>query len=301
MRKIKKMCWQDKLFVTIVYLILAIIIVAMIYPLIFVVSASISDPKMVSAGEVVLFPKGITFLGYEMALKNKSLLIGYANSIFYTFVGTFLNMLATIPCAYALSRREMKGRGIVLGILMFTMYFSGGTVPTFLNVFQLGLLDTRTILLIFNLINVSNLIIARTFFAAVPLELTEAAFIDGANDGHCFFMVVLPVSKAIMGVLSLYYAVNHWNTYFTAMLFLDDETKFPLQLVLRKILIQAQSAAEILDGASLEEITRAMKAADAASALKYSTIVLAAVPMLILYPFVQKYFEKGILIGSVKG
>lgn len=302
-RKIKfsKMAWNDKIFVTSVTLILIILFVVMLYPLVFVLSASISDPKLVSAGEVILLPKGLNFDGYLRAFEYESLWTGYANTLFYTVVGTTCNLLVTIPCAYALSRRQLKGRGVIMAMFMVTMYFSGGTIPNYLNVVDLGLLNTRAILLISGLVNVSNLIVTRSFFASVPEELIEAASIDGANDGQCFVQVVLPVSKAVIGVMALYYAVAHWNNYFTAMIYLEDSSKYPLQLVLRRILVQAQTAAQLLEGSSLNALKEAMAAAEIANSLKYCVIILSTLPMLILYPFIQKYFEKGVMIGSVKG
>lgn len=303
MKKFKMMKWQDRLFVTLNSLILAVIFLVTLYPMIFVLSASISDPQAVSAGKMVLFPVGFTLHGYQHLLKYSEIWIGYANAIFYTVVGTVMDVAVTIPAAYALSRRDMRGRNIIMGLFLFTMYFSGGLIPGYLNVQSLGLLNTRAIMLISGLLSVYNLIVSRTFFAnSIPWELHEAAQIDGASDIKTFSSIVLPLSKPIMAVMALYYGVGHWNTYFNAMIYLKDRAKFPLQLFLREILLQSKAASSALMSTADAEAVKALLAQqDTANLLKYAVIVVSTIPMLIIYPFIQKYFAKGVMIGSIKG
>ena len=302
-KKRMKMCVSDKIFMSITYLILGLIFVLTLYPMIFVLSASFSDPKMVSAGKMILWPEGINLDGYGYLLKYKDIWVGYANTFLYTIGGTILDLLVTIPAAYALSRKDLKGRGFLMGIFVVTMYFGGGLIPGYLNVKSLGLLNTRAVLMILGMVSTYNLIVARTFFAStIPWELHEAAYLDGASDFKTFMKVVMPLSKPILAVMTLYYGEGHWNTYFNAMVYLRDNTKHPLQLVLRQILIQADvMSSTLMDSADVETMKALLAQADMANQLKYAVIVVATVPMLILYPFLEKYFAKGVMIGSVKG
>ena len=302
-KKRLKMCTSDKIFVSITYLILGLVCFLTLYPMIFVLSASFSDPKMVSAGKMILWPVGINLDGYEYLLKYKDIWVGYANTFLYTIGGTILDLLVTIPAAYALSRKDLKGRGFLMGIFVVTMYFGGGLIPNYLNVKSLGLLNTRAVLMILGMVSTYNLIVARTFFAStIPWELHEAAYLDGASDFKTFMKVVMPLSKPILAVMTLYYGEGHWNTYFNAMVYLRDNTKHPLQLVLRQILIQADvMSSTLMDSADVETMKALLAQADMANQLKYAVIVVATVPMLILYPFLEKYFAKGVMIGSVKG
>lgn len=294
---------KDRVFLCINYTLLVLAFIVTLYPIIFVFSASISDPHAVASGKMILWPMGITFQGYEELMKYKDIWVGYANSIFYTGLGTVLNLLATIPAAYALSRKDLKGRGIIMGLFIFTMYFSGGLIPTYLNMKSFHLLDTRAIMLLSGLVSTYNLIVSRTFFAnSIPWELHEAAQIDGASDFQTFGKIILPLSKPIMAVMTLYYGVAHWNSYFNAMIYLKDRSKFPLQLFLREILLQAQAAASsVMEGADAETLKALLAQQDTANLLKYGVIVVATLPMLIIYPWMQKYFAKGVMIGSVKG
>lgn len=294
---------KDRVFLCINYLFLAIAFLVTLYPMIFVLSASISDPHAVASGKMILWPVGITFSGYEHLMQYKDIWTGYANSIFYTVLGTIFNLAATIPAAYALSRKDLPGRGAIMGLFIFTMYFSGGLIPAYLNMKSFQLLNTRTIMLLSGLLSVYNLIVSRTFFAnSIPWELHEAAQIDGASDLQIFGKIILPLSKPIMAVMMLYYGVDHWNTYFNAMIYIKDRSKFPLQLFLREILLQAQAAASsIVEGADAETLKAMLAQQDTANLLKYGVIVVATLPMLIMYPWMQKYFAKGVMIGSVKG
>lgn len=294
---------KDRVFLCVNYLFLAIAFLVTLYPLVFVLSASISDPHAVASGKMILWPVGITFSGYEHLMQYKDIWAGYANSIFYTVIGTILNLAATIPAAYALSRKDLPGRRVIMGLFLFTMYFSGGLIPAYLNMKSFQLLNTRAVMLLSGVVSVYNLIVSRTFFAnSIPWELHEAAQIDGASDLQTFGKIILPLSKPIMAVMMLYYGVGHWNTYFNAMIYIKDRSKFPLQLFLREILLQAQAAASsIVEGADAETLRAMLAQQDTANLLKYGVIVVATLPMLIMYPWMQKYFAKGVMIGSVKG
>mgnify|MGYP001033099238 CR=1 FL=1 len=295
----------DRTFVIVMYVVLILLLIVMLYPLIFVISASFSNPKAVAGGRMILWPVEPSLDGYRYLMQYTEIWSGYVNTFFYTIVGTLLNLAATLPCAYAMSRRDLKGRGFLMVFFMVTMYFSGGLIPGYLNVKQLGLLDTRTVILIGGLVSTYNLIVCRTYFmSSIPMEIQEAAIIDGCDDFQIFNKIVFPLSKAITVVMALYYGVGRWNSYFTEMIYLKDRGKYPLQLFLREILTKstfAQTAMAEGKTFSVEEMMALIKQADTANMLKYGIIVLSTAPMLLIYPFLQKYFEKGVMIGSVKG
>lgn len=294
----------DLAFVICNFTLLALVFIVTLYPMIFVLSASFSQPSAVSTGKMILFPINPTLSGYEYIFQYREIWLGYANTIFYTVAGTFLNLAFTLPCAYALSRKDMIGKGFIMTLFIITMYFSGGLIPSYLNIDSLGLINTRSIMLIGGLVSTFNVIVARTFFAnSIPWELHEAARIDGCSDFKIFSRIILPLSKPIIVVLLLYYGIGHWNSYFDAMIFLKDRTLYPLQLFLREILIQGSFASTaIAEGsADAEAIAGLLKQQDTANLIKYGIIVVSTVPMLIIYPFLQKYFSKGVMIGSVKG
>lgn len=294
---------SDLVFEGVTVLFLILVCVVSLYPMIFVVSASISDPYMVGTGRMLLFPVGITWEGYKTLLAYKDLWVGYGNTIFYTLFGTVCDLMVTLPCAYSLSRKDFAPRNKVMLFFMFTMFFSGGMIPSYLNVLSLGLVDTRAFILIHGMVSVHNLIVCRTFFAnTIPWEMQEAAKLDGASDFGIFTKVILPLSKPILVVMSLYYGVGHWNSYFTEMIYLKDRAKFPLQLILKEILADAKLSANALaDMSEMEDVLAMMKQQDTANLLKYGVIVAATLPMMLIYPLLQKYFEKGVMIGSVKG
>lgn len=268
------------------------------YPLIYVLSASISNPEQVASGEVILLPKGFTLEGYQRVFQDENIVTGYANTIFYTVVGTLVNLIVTVPAGYALARKTMPGRKILMTYFLIPMYFSGGLIPTFLVVNQLGLYNTWAVIPLLYAFVMYYCIICRTFFAGMPKELEEASIIDGCTPIQTFFRVILPLSKALIGVMVLYFAVERWNTYFAAMIYLKDQNKFPLQLVLRRILILEQTSSEMLSASG--EGAAAVKF-QLKELIKYAVIVVSSLPVLVLYPFVQKYFEQGVMIGSVKG
>ena len=279
-----------------VHVIAGFLLLIVLYPLIVVVSSSVSDPALVATGKVILLPKGLNLEGYKAVFKNPDIMIGYANTIFYTVVGTIINLIVTVPAGYALTKNKVPGRNLFMTMFMITMYFSGGLIPTFLLVNSLGLYNTRWILVILGAFSTYNCIICRSFFAAMPQELEEAAEIDGCNPLRTFIQIILPLSKALLGVMVLYFGVAHWNSYFNAMIYIKEDSMQPLQVFLRRILILAQTAMNVEEGG---EWAAAM--ADREALIRYAVIVVSSAPLLIIYPFLQKYFDKGVLIGSVKG
>lgn len=284
------------IFDIVIYFIAAFLFLIVAYPLILVVSCSISDPGLVATGQVLFWPKGINVEGYKQLLNNPNILIGYGNTIFYTVFGTLVNLAVTIPAGYVLSKTMVPGTKLFTGLFMFTMYFSGGMIPTFLLVNKLGLYNTRAVLLILGAFSTYNCIICRSFFVGLPTELEEAARIDGCSPLGIFFKVVLPLSKALLGVMVLYFGVAHWNGYFNAMIYINEDVKQPLQVFLRRILVLAQISANMDEAGDY-----AAHLADMEALIRYAVIVVSSAPLLILYPFLQKYFDKGVLIGSVKG
>lgn len=290
----------DKIFNIVNGVLITLFVLVVLYPLYFVVIASFSNPNLVAAGEVWFYPKSPTLDAYKTVFQNNSIVTGYLNTIFYTVFGTLFNLALTLPAAYALSKRHFVGRNVMMFLITFTMYFSGGMIATYLTVKNLGLLNTRWALIIPAGVSTYNLIVCRTFFAnGVPAEVEEAAIIDGCSTFQVFFQIVMPLSKALVGVMALYYGVAHWNSYFTALLYLTNaRDKIPLGLVLREILILNTMKAAA--GASVDE-ELALYYANLANLLKYALIVVSAAPLLIVYPFLQKYFDKGVMLGSVKG
>jgi len=297
---VKRETTGDKIFLTANGFIMLIVLAIVLYPLIYIVSASVSDPVSVSNGDMWLFPKGFTFEGYERVFRNMDIWTGYRNTIFYTIVGTFLNLVFTIPCAYALSRRDLVGRQIVIGIFVFTMFFGGGLIPYYLLVKNLHMVNSPLALLIPGSVSVWNIVITRTFFqSTIPRELEEAAGIDGCTNGKLFVSVILPLSAPIIAVMALFYGVGHWNSYFNALIFLSDRDWFPLQLILREILIINQMDTSAMIGGTNAEAQAAQ--ARIAEIVKYAVIIVSTLPVIAAYPLLQRYFVKGIMIGSVKG
>ncbi len=288
---------EDRILYGICYFFLALILIATIYPLVFVLSSSFSSGTAVTSGKVLLWPVDFSLTGYRIVFSYRIVWVGYANTIFYTVVGTALNVVLTTLAAYPLSRRDFHGRGFYMTLFMITMFFSGGLIPKYILMSNLNFLDTRWAIILDAAVSVTNLIIMRTFFQnSIPGELLEAARMDGISDIQYLFKIVLPLSKTIMAVIIMYYAVAHWNSYFSAMLYLRTRELRPLQMVLRDILNASKiDLSEISDAELLAEMT------GATDVMRYALIVVAAVPILCVYPFIQKYFEKGVMIGSVKG
>ncbi|WP_419871690.1 carbohydrate ABC transporter permease [Candidatus Pristimantibacillus sp. PTI5] len=293
---------RDKLFLVCnyIYVFLAFIIVA--YPVIYMISASISDPKLVGSGEMWLWPKGITFEGYQRVFQNASIWTGYGNTILYTVVGTAINLFVTLPAAYALSRKDFLGRNFFMGMFMVTMFFGGGLVPSYLLVKELGMVNTMWAIVIPSAASIWNIIVSRTFFqSSIPKELQEAAQIDGCTNIRLFFKIILPLSMPIIAVMALFYGVGNWNSYFSALIYLNDAVKYPLQLVLRQILVLQEMSAQ--GGGTIDASTASAlnNKAEIAALVKYSVIIVATAPIIAIYPFLQRYFVQGVMIGSVKG
>ena len=295
--KRKKQTLDDIIFDVLITVVAVILLVIFIYPLYYLVIASLSDMDAVFTGRVKFWIVDFSLDSYKELMNRSDIWRGYMNSIFITGVGTVVNLIMTVLGAYVLSCPEFLPRNIIMKLITFTMFFGGGLIPTFLLIQKLGLYDSLWALIIPGAVSVHNLIIARTFFQGnIPNELREAAFLDGCSHTRLLMDVVLPLSKAIVAVLALYYGVGHWNSYFNAMIYLKNDDLAPLQLVLRRILLSASSAENT--GADLATIIRQVHLAEQ---LKYSSVIVASVPALIAYPFVQKYFVKGVMIGSIKG
>ncbi|MGW7160696.1 carbohydrate ABC transporter permease [Paenibacillus taichungensis] len=287
----------DRIFNIVNHFLLIIITLIVIYPLVFVLSASFSDLQAVLRGEMFLWPKGINLHSYEKIFQNKDILRGYTNTLIYTSVGTLINLVMTILAAYPLSRKDFIGRNAIMALFVFTMFFSGGLIPTYLLIKNLGMLNTFWVMIIPNAVSIWNIIIMRTFFQqSIPNELHEAATIDGCSNIQTLTRIILPLSMPIIAVTILFYAVGHWNAFFNAMLYLSDKDKFPLQLILREILIQGQTNDMVK--MSTES---AIKQQREVEGIKYAVLVVANIPVLLLYPFLQRYFVKGVMIGAIKG
>ena len=287
---------SDRVFHALVIVLSIMCFIVILYPLWFVVIASISNSDLVNQGKVVFLPKDIRFYGFEQIFKDDRILVGYKNTILYVVGGTLLNMIVTMPAAYALSRPDFRPRNAIMLYFVFTMYFSGGLVPMYMQINKLGLINTPWILLVMVLINTYNLIIARTFIQnSIPVDLYESATLDGATHFRIFWSIVLPLSKAIISVEILYYAMFHWNDYFNALIYTSNTAIQPLQMVLRRILLQNEAFANGNGG------VQGGYAQSSADQVKYAVMIVSTVPILCVYPFVQKYFEKGVMIGAVKG
>ena len=287
---------MDRTFDIMNYVILTICFLVVAYPLYFVVIASISDPVDVNAGRVILYPVKTTMDGYRRILEYKSFFTGYRNTLVYTGVGTLVNMLLTVPAAYALSRKDLVGRNFFMMMIAFTMIFSAGLNPTYLHIRDLGLIDTMWALILPGAVSTWNLIVARTFFQqSIPDDLLEAAQLDGATNAQFFAQIVLPLSKSILAVLVLFYAVGHWNTYSNALYYIISDDKRPLQLVLRSILFENTMGDMVEDASNLAAQQRL------GDLIKYGIIIASSLPLMILYPFLQRYFIQGVMIGAVKG
>ena len=295
--KFKNSSAGDKAFIILVYVLLSAVMLIVLYPLIYIVSASFSDPQAVVSGKVMLWPVDVTLRGYKAVFRNPKILTGFMNSFIYMGVGTVVNLIMTMLCAYPLSRKEFTARNKIAALFVFTMYFSGGLMPTYMIVNKLGLINTRWAMIIPSAMSTYNMIIARTYMVnSIPDELYEAAQIDGCSPFKYLLKVVVPLCKPILAVLTLYYGIAKWNNYFDAMLYINDASLQPLTIVLREILIQNQ-----IDPTMLTDASAIAKLQGMTELLKYAVIVVASVPVLAIYPFVQKYFVKGVTIGSVKG
>lgn len=289
----------DKIFNWVNIVIISVFTLLVLYPLLFVVFASLSDPRQIFDDVLLLWPKGFTLDGYKRVLGNQDIWMGFKNAAIYTVLGTAVNVVMTTLAAYPLSRKDFKGRQVVTILFTFTMFFSGGLIPSYIVNQSLGIVNTAWVMIIPGAISVYNMIIMRTYFQQnIPLELEESSFIDGATDLQLLLKVVLPLSTPIIAVMMMFYGVGRWNSYFDAMIYLSDRELFPLQLILREILVQNQmgdSVNQIMMNANQSEVN-ALK-----QSIKYTVVVISSVPVLIFYPIVSKYFEKGIMVGAIKG
>jgi len=286
----------DSIFTGLMYFALSCVLILILYPLIYVVSASLSDPVALVNGKVWLLPAGLNFKAYGHVFENRDIWLGYRNTVFYTTCGTAINLVLTIMAAYPLSRRDWRGRKFFMVALVITMFFSGGLIPTYLVVKRLGMVNRIWAMLIPNAINTFNVIVMRSFFqTTIPDELKDSAFIDGCSNTKILLYIVLPLSGPILAVTILFYGVYHWNDFFTALIYLSKRRLFPLQLILREILIQSQTEDMVeLEAGHLERILES-------EVLKYAVILISSLPMLILYPFLQRFFVKGVMVGAIKG
>lgn len=290
----------DRIFDTVNNLIMAVILLVTIFPLWFVIIASFSDPDAINRGEVIFWVKDFDMIGYEKTFGEKSIWVGYYNTIVYTLGAVVITLIVSLPFAYALSRKEFRIRKLLTVLMLITWYFQGGLIPMFLLVRSLGLYNTRFIIMLLGAFGVWNIVIARTFFRnTIPEELWEASLMDGCNHLHYFLKVVLPLSKAIIVVLILFRGVAEWNEFFKGLIYIQDENKRPLQLILRSILLQSTATEGVID--SLGDIESQNEKERLAGIIRYCVVILGAAPLLIIYPFFQKYFMQGVMIGSVKG
>ena len=292
---------DDIVFNTFNYILIFFFVAVTLYPLIYVVSASISEPTKVNSGQMWLWPVGFTTVGYEKVFRDPDIWLGYRNTIFYTVAGTLLNLAFTLPCAYALTKKTLPFKSLINFVILFTMFFSGGLIPLYMLVNNMGLMDTIWAVLLPTAVSAYNVIITRTFMdTSIPDGLEEAAEIDGCSPFGVFFRIVLPLSSPIIAVMALFYGVGHWNSYFNEMIFLSDRAKIPLQVVLRELIIITQMNTDN----SVINNTEAKTAAEMqqlAGVIKYSVMIVSTLPIIVVYPFLQRFFVKGVMIGSIKG
>ncbi len=282
----------SKIFSVINYILLTVIGFIMFYPMFYVFIVSISSAEYINQGAISFWPKGINFEAYSRVFQNESIWIGYKNTILYTVVGTIINVVVTAMCAYPLSRKDFYGRGPITVLITLTMFFSGGMIPLYLVINGLNIMNTMWAVILPTTISTYNMIVMRTSFEAIPVSLIESAHLDGANDIKILAKIVLPLSKPIIATMVLFYAVTHWNSYFPAMLYLNDQSKYPVQVIMRDIVIEG-------DMAQAGDVSGIMNVV--ATNYKYAVIIISVVPILVVYPFIQKYFTKGVMIGAVKG
>lgn len=299
MKKWEGLPWGDKVYYFFSGLFILGMVIVTLFPLYFILIASFSSPNDVMLGKVILLPSNPTLKAYDLVFKNQNIWNAYGNTVLYTLVGTAFSLVATLTAAFVLSRKGLIGSRFCMLMILFTMYFSGGLIPSYFNIRNLGMLNTIWALVIPGMISGYNLIIARTFMqTSIPDALDEAAKLDGCTPIRYFLEVVIPLSTSIIGVLCLYSVVGHWNSYYSALIYMTDRKRYPLQLVLREILVQSTVNNESIDTSSMEEAFEFMNLAES---LKYALVIVSSVPMLVLYPFLQKFFVKGVMIGSVKG
>lgn len=297
-----KLTKNDIIFNIFNYTFITLAVIITLYPLIYVLSASISDPNKVNAGVMWLWPVDITFAGYNKVFSNPDIWIGYMNTIIYTVFGTLINLVITLPCAYALAKRKLPLKKLINFLILFTMFFSGGLIPLYMLIKDLQMLDTIWAVVLPVGASAWNIIITRTFMqTTIPGELEEAAEIDGCGPFRLFFRIALPLYAPIIAVMALFYGVGHWNSYFNEMIFLSDKNKFPLQVILRNLIILTQINSGTSGMVSNTDAKTAAEMQQLAAIIKYAVMIVSTVPVIIVYPFLQRFFVKGVMIGSVKG
>ncbi len=297
MHKFKNLSFNDKLFYMVVNISLTIMLLAVLYPCIFVISASFSSGSAVQAGKVLLLPVDFSLEGYKTVLNTPMIWTGFRNSLIYTVLGTLISLVMTLTAAYCLSRKDVPGRNAIMLLYTFTMFFGGGMIPGYMLVRELGFINTIWAIIIPGAVSTYNLIVAKTFIqSSIPGELLEAAVMDGCSDIKYYLKIVIPLSKSIIAVLVLYYGVGKWNEYFGPMIYLNDRNKFPLTIFLQEILLMDKIDASTITNPELQ-----MKQAQIAGVIKYALIIVSMIPVMIIYPFIQKHFVKGVMIGSIKG
>ncbi len=290
----------DRLYDIVILILISLLLLIILYPLWFVIIASVSNSSEVMKGNVIFWPKEFSFEAYEKVLQDPKIVTGYCNTIFYTVAGTLLNLVGTIAIAYPLSRRDFVGRKVISIVLTFTMFFNGGLIPTYLVYKEINLINTPWVMIIPGMVNVYNMIVMRSFFESLPYEMHEAAFIDGCGNIKIITKIVLPLSLPIIAVMIIFYGVMHWNEYFSALVYISDQKLKPLQLILRDILITSTSrVSSMMSGGAAN--TGEMDRIRTAESIKYAVAVVSTVPVLCLYPFLQKHFSKGVMIGAIKG
>ncbi|MGJ0739906.1 carbohydrate ABC transporter permease [Enterococcus casseliflavus] len=289
----------DKLFSIINIILVSIISLIILYPLIFVVNASFSDPTRIYEVPLLLYPRGFNIEGYKEVLKSTDIWVGFKNAVIYTVLGTIINLVVTTVAAYPLSRPGLRGKRFITLFFTITMFFSGGLIPTYLVNQQLGIINSLWVMILPGALGVYNMILMRTYFSQnIPTDLIESAYIDGANDLWLLWKVVLPLATPIIAVMAMFYGVGRWNAYFDALIYLQDRARYPLQIILREILVQGQFGQDmnqVIAGSAESELLMLKMT------LKYSVVIVSSLPVLLFYPVVAKYFEKGILVGSIKG
>ena len=297
LKKSSRVAASDKIFYTIVYTIISLIVIIVLYPVVYTLSASFSSGPAVTAGRVILWPVDLSVAGYQLALQNRMVYVGYMNTLFYVLTETTINTVMTVLLAYALSRRDFSGKKMFDLYCMVPMFFGGGLIPTYVLVSNLGLTNTRMGIIVLGCVSLSNMILVRTYFqSSIPGELLDSARLDGASDIYYLTNIAVPLAKPVLSVIILYSIVGSWNSYMTPLLYLRDRELFPLQMILRSILTSSKvNAGDFQDSAILAKMQ------EGADAMKYALIVVSTVPMLVLYPFVQKFFEKGVMVGALKG
>lgn len=298
----KKTHLHDRLFEFFVYSLIAIVVIIVLYPLIYILSASISSPQAVNSGEMLLFPKKITWEGYRLIFANQAIWRGYLNTIIYTLVGTLINLTFTLPAAFALSRKDFPARSFFMKFILVTMFLSGGLIPSYILITNLGLTDTIWAIVLPGAVSVYNLIVVRSYFeTSIPEHLIESAIIDGASYWEIFQFIVIPLSKPIIAVMALFYGIGHWNQFFNALLYISDRDKYPLQMILREILVLQDMSSNPNMNVTGEMAEFIYSQQQLGQVIKYGVMIVSSLPILIIYPFLQRYFVKGVMVGAVKG